>query len=151
MPTLFFRRSLLPFGIAATLALTATSRLAADLVWTPSTGWQVEGALSGLSGAQARTALDLMNRARKDEEAGNKGSALKECDKVAAKYQGSVYAPEALFRAGSLLESRHQYYKAFTEFQGVLRRYPNTKRFNDVIGEQYRIGSGPPHSGAHPA
>ena len=52
-----------------------------------------------------------------------------------------MYAPEALFRAGRLLESRKQYYKAFNEFQSVLRRYPNTKRFNDVIGEQYRIAS----------
>jgi outer membrane protein assembly factor BamD len=140
MPTPFSRRCLLPFGMAAALALFVTPRLAADLVWTPSTGWQVEeGALSGLTGTQGRAALDLMNRARRDEENGSKGSAISAYEKVAAKYQGSVYAPEALYRAGKLLSSRKQYYKAFNEFQGVLRRYPNTKRFNDVIGEQYRI------------
>jgi outer membrane protein assembly factor BamD len=133
---------MLPFGIAAAWALVVAPRLAADLVWTPSTGWQVEeGALSGLTGTKGRAALDLMNKARKDEEEGNKGAAIKEYEKVATKYQGSVYAPEALYRAGKLLSSRHQFYKAFTELQGVLRRYPNTKRFNDVIGEQYRIAS----------
>ena len=142
MPTPFPRRSLLPMGIAAVLALTTTSRLAADLVWTPSTGWQVEqGALSGLSPQQGRSALELMNRARKDEEDRSKGSAIKEYEKVASKYSSSVYAPEALYRAAKLYQSRSQFYLAFGEFQNLLRRYPNTKRFNDVIGEQYRIAS----------
>jgi outer membrane protein assembly factor BamD len=142
MPTPFPRRSVLPFGIAAALALLVSPRLAADLVWSPSAGWQVEqGALSGLVGAQGRTALDLMNKARRDEDKGNKGAAIKEYEKVASKYQASVFAPEALYRAGTILASRRQYYKAFNEFQSVLRRYPNTKRFNEVIGEQYRIAT----------
>ena len=41
-------------------SLTATVR--ADLVWTPQTGWRVEGgALSGLAGAEGRNALDQMS------------------------------------------------------------------------------------------
>jgi len=142
MPTFFSRRLVLLLWAAAAFALTAAPRLAADLVWSPQSGWEIqEGALSGLTGAQGRSALDLMNKARRDEENRSIGSAIKEYDKVASKYQGSVYAPEALYRAGRLLAGRKQYYKAFSEFQNVLRRYPNTKRFNDVIGEQYRIAS----------
>jgi outer membrane protein assembly factor BamD len=142
MPTLFPRRPALLAWTAALLALAAAPRLAADLVWTPATGWKVEeGALSGLTGAQGHGALDLMNKARRDEEAGRTSAAIKEYAKAASKYQGSVYAPEALYREGKLLEGRKQLYKAFTAFQSVLRLYPNTKRFNEVIGEQYRIAS----------
>jgi outer membrane protein assembly factor BamD len=128
--------------MAALLALGAAPRLAADLTWSPATGWKVEeGALSGLTGAQGHGALDLMNKARKDEESGRVGAAIKEYGKAADKYKGSVFAPEALFREGKLLEGRKQYYKAFTAFQTVLRLYPNTKRFSEVIGEQYRIAA----------
>jgi outer membrane protein assembly factor BamD len=142
MPIPLPRRLLLPYWIAAAFAVVATTRLAADLTWTPATGWRMEGTvLAGLAGAQGRAALDLMNKARKEEENGQLGSAIKAYEKVSTKYQGSVYAPEALYRAGTLLSRRRQYYKAFTDFQVLLRRYPNTKRFNEAIGEQYRIAS----------
>lgn len=142
MPIHFPRRPALLFWAVALLALGAAPRLAADLTWTPSTGWKLEeGTLSGLAGAQGRGALDLMNKARRDENAGRVGTAIKEYSKVATKYQGSVFAPEALYREGKLLSGRKQFYKAFTAFQTVLRLYPNTKRFNEVIGEQYRIAA----------
>ena len=142
MPTPFSRRTLLPIWIAAAFALLLSPRAFADLVWSPSTGWKLEGgALSGLTGAPGMKALDMMNKARKYEDEGSRRSAIKLYEKVATKYQGSVYAPEALFRAASLLNSNHQYYSAFQDFQTILRRYPSTKRFNDVIGEQYRIAS----------
>jgi outer membrane protein assembly factor BamD len=35
--------------------------------------------------------------------------------------------------------ARRQYKKAFAAFQGIVLRYPNTTRFNDVLGQQYRI------------
>jgi|CZKI01.1.fsa_nt_gi outer membrane protein assembly factor BamD len=140
MPILFSRRLLLPVWIAAAFALSATARLAAELAWNPKTGWQVEeSALAGLTGAQGRTALALMNKARRSEDSGSRGSAIKAYENVAFKFPGSVYASEALFRAGKLLLERKQYYKSFKDFQDMLRRYPNTKRFNEAIGEQYKI------------
>jgi outer membrane protein assembly factor BamD len=140
MPTPFSRRPLLPLFAAAVLAFCVTPRLAADLVWEPSTGWQLEGSsLSGLAGSQGRAALDLMNKARRSEESGSVHSAVKAYEAVARKYQGSVYAPEALFRAGSMLVRNQEYYAGFADFQLMLRRYPNTKRFNDAIGEEYKI------------
>jgi outer membrane protein assembly factor BamD len=142
MPNIFSRRTLLPLWFAAALALGITPRLAADLTWTPSTGWQLEGgALSGLAGPQGRTALDMMNKARKSEADGNLHAAIKLYEKVASKYTSSVYAPEALFRAGNLLVQRHQYYSSFKDIQEMLRRYPNSKRFNDAIGLLYRIAT----------
>jgi outer membrane protein assembly factor BamD len=61
--------------------------------------------------------------------------------KVAKRYPNSVYAPEAYYRAAKLRLARKEYVKAFETFQEIVGRYPNTKRFNEVIGEQYRISS----------
>ena len=142
MPFSFFRRSILPFWIAAALALGATPRLAADLNWSPGKGWLLEGgSLSGLAGPQGRAALELMNKARRAEDAGSLGTAIKSYEKVSKKYQSSVYAPEALYRAGHILLKRKQFYRAFTDFQTMISRYPNSKRFNEVIGEQYEVAA----------
>jgi outer membrane protein assembly factor BamD len=142
MPHLFLRTIRVSVWMAAALGLCVTSRLAADLTWNPQTGWQVEAsALSGLTGPRGKAALNLMNRARKEEEEGRRSAAISAYEKVASKYNGSVYAPEALYRSGRLLAQRKQYYKAFQDFQEMLRRYPNARRFNEVIGEMYRIAS----------
>src|SRR5688572_11682535 len=118
--------------------LTATVR--ADLVWTPQTGWRVEGgALSGLAGAEGRNALDQMNRARTAEEAGSRRSAIKTYQAIAKRYPNSIYAPEALYRSARLRLAGKDYTKAFEDFQQVLGRYPNTRRFNEIVCEQYRI------------
>ena len=62
--------------LISTCLVAAVAR--ADLVWTPSTGWRVEGgALSGLTGPQGRNALEIMNKARANEEGGRLNSAIK--------------------------------------------------------------------------
>lgn len=114
----------------------------AQLVWTPASGWRIEGgALSGLAGTEGRNALDTMNRARADEAAGHLRSSIKAYANVGRRYPNSIYAPEALYRAAKLHLQRHEYNKAFDSFQQVLSRYPNTRRFNEVVGEEYRIAS----------
>jgi outer membrane protein assembly factor BamD len=126
--------------LISTWLLAAVAR--ADLVWSPATGWRVEGgALSGLAGPQGRNALDTMNKARTNEEKGSLGSAISQYNSVGKKYPNSIYAPEALYRSGMLYLKRRQYNKAFDSFQQVLSRYPNTRRFNEIVGEQYRIAS----------
>ncbi len=111
-------------------------------MWTAQTGWRVEGgALSGLAGAEGRNALDQMNRARASEEAGSRRSAIRTYQRVAKRYPNSIYAPEALYRSARLRLGGKDYTKAFEDFQQVLSRYPNTRRFNEIVGEQYRIAS----------
>jgi outer membrane protein assembly factor BamD len=129
--------------LAATAALLlAPARLAADLVWTPQDGWKVEGgALAGFSGEEGRNALDLMNKARSAEEAGSSRSALKTYNSVYKKYPNSVFAAEALYRAGRIYHQDQQYYKAFSTYQTMVSRYPSSEKFNQVIGEQYRIAA----------
>ena len=133
--------SVIFLAVLAASLLPAT-RLAADLVWEPGTGWRVEGGvLNLLSSTDGRNALDIMNKARASEEAGHLSSALKSYQRVVKRYGSSVYAAEALFRIGNILQKRHQYYKAFDSYQSLLSLYPNSDKFNQVVGEQYRIAS----------
>ena len=137
------RRPPLSLLLATTaLLLLIPARLAADLVWTPEGGWKVQGgALAAFSGEEARSALDAMNKARAAEEAGNESSALKLYAHVSKVYPNSVYAAEALFRTGLIQQKQRKYYKAFMTYQTMTTRYPNSDKFTQVIGEQYRIAS----------
>lgn len=129
------------FLLSSVLCL-LSSVLRADLVWTRATGWQIEGgALSGLAGTEGRNALDQMNKARNAEESGSTHSAFKTYERIAKRYPNSIYAPEALYRAALMHLKRKEYTKAFDDFQQILARYPNTRRFNEIVGEQYRIAS----------
>ncbi len=141
MRPLSARVTRLLFALVAGLwLLGATAR--ADLVWSRETGWRVEGgALSGLAGPEGRKALDLMNEARTNEDKGNNRSAIKGYTNITKRYPNSIYAPEAYYRAAKLHVARREYTKGFEAFQQVISRYPNTKRFNEIIGEQYRIAS----------
>jgi outer membrane protein assembly factor BamD len=135
-------RALTAFPVLGVLFLLLNLSARADLVWTKETGWRVEGgALSGLTGPEGRNALEAMNHARDDEENGNSRAAIKAYSTIARRYPNSIYAPEALYRSARLRLARKEYTKAFDDFQSVLSRYPNTKKFNDIVGEQYRIAS----------
>lgn len=136
------RSSLLPLAAALALLLLLPARLSADLVWTPEGGWKVQGGvLAAFSGEEARNALDAMNQARKAEEAGADSRALKLYAQVSKKYPNSVYAAEALFRTGLIQQKQKKYYKAFQSYSQLTTRYPNSDKFTQVIGEEYRIAS----------
>lgn len=128
--------------LAVCFIFTFLTSARADLVWTKDGGWRVEGgALSGLAGAEGRNALEQMNSARSAEENGSLRSAISTYGKIAKRYPNSIYAPEALYRSARLRLQRKDFTKAFDDFQTVLGRYPNTPRFNEIVGEQYRIAS----------
>lgn len=136
------RRSPAALSVLLTVFCLLTAWARADLVWSKETGWRVEGgALSGMAGAEGRNALDQMNKARSSEEEGSSRSAIRTYQSIAKKYPNSIYAPEALYRSARLRLARKEYNKAFDDFQQVLGRYPNTRRFNEITGEQYRIAS----------
>jgi len=138
----FALRRLFPIFLAAAAVSLLPSRLAADLIWSPQTGWLIEGgALSGLVGTDGAKALSLMNKARTAEEKGHRGAAISSYKKVSKNYGNSIYAPEATYRMARLYLVRKQYVKSFSGFQQLVERYPNTPRFNEAIGEQYRIAS----------
>jgi outer membrane protein assembly factor BamD len=92
-------------------------------------------------GAEGHTALDQMNAARRMEDAGRLLKAIHLYTRITKKYGSSVYAAEAYYRIGHLRLARKQYYRAFEAFQVEIARYPNESRFNELIGEEYRIAS----------
>lgn len=117
-------------------------RLPAELVWTPQTGWKAEGGiLTGLTGPDGRNALAMMNTARENEEKGAIAQAIKAYERVGKRYSNSIYAPEAMYRAATLRFEQRKLTKAFEAYQVVLSRYPNTTRFNQIVGEQYTIAA----------
>jgi outer membrane protein assembly factor BamD len=140
---------LLPFPLhraapllAAFALLLLPARLAADLVWTPEGGWKYEGGIvSGMAPAENRNALELMNKARAAEERKHYRTALRAYKRVTKKYPNSLYAPEAFYHSGYIRLARRQYLKAFVAFQEIVVRYPSTSKFNEVVGQQYRIAS----------
>lgn len=137
------RRSIVLAVTAFAFLFVLALRSSAELVWTPGQGWRIEGgALAGITGEEGRNALDLMNQARAAEEAGSFRKALKGYERVSKRYPNSVFAAEALYRSGLLREKRREYYKSFDSFQQLVMRYPNSERFNQVIGDQYRIAQG---------
>lgn len=115
----------------------------ADLVWEPSTGWRVEGGLvSAFVDTEAgRNAKSLMDAARRAEEAGESGAALKGYNRVVKKYPASVYAPEALYRSARFHEQQRKFTKAFRNLQRIVAEHPAYPRFNEVLGAQYRIAA----------
>jgi outer membrane protein assembly factor BamD len=137
------RRFLTPaLAALAFVLVVAVPRMSADLVWSPGTGWHVEGgALATLSGADGRNALDLMNKARAAEEAHHWHGAISLYKKVTTRYGSSVYAAEALYRVGTIYQENKQYFKAFDSYQAMLALYPSSQKFNQVVAEQYRISS----------
>jgi outer membrane protein assembly factor BamD len=82
-----------------------------------------------------------MNKARAAEEEGRSRTAIRAYQAIAKRYPNAIYAPEALYRSARIRLGRREFTKAFEDFQQVLGRYPNTRRFNEIIGEQYRIAS----------
>ncbi|MDR1012024.1 MAG: tetratricopeptide repeat protein [Opitutaceae bacterium] len=135
------RHHLLTLAAIITL-VTLPAHLAADLVWTPETGWKAEGGiLTGLTGPDGRSALALMNTAREDEEKEDPRKAIKTYERVGKRYSNSIYAPEAMYRAATLRFEQRKFPKAFDDYQVVVSRYPNTTRFDQIIGEQYSIAA----------
>ena len=113
-----------------------------ELVWTPETGWKVEGdVLAPLAAPEARNALDLMNKAREAEERGSNRRALRAYRKVYKNYAKSVYASEAYFRTAQIRMAQKRYKKAFEALQQIVFFYPNYEKFDQVIGQQYRIAT----------
>ena len=128
--------------LAALTLLFLPARLAADLTWTPEGGWKFEGGVvSGLAPKENRNALELMNKARTAEDKGHYRSALSAYQKVTKRYPNSLYSPEAFYHTGYIRLARRQYLKAFQSFQEIVTRYPSTSKFNQVIGEQYRLAT----------
>jgi outer membrane protein assembly factor BamD len=137
------RRRIRFFPTFFTLSLMALAPLAAraDLVWEPSTGWRADGGLAETFFAtpEGQNGKELLDAARRAEDAGNTRKALKGYLRVVKKYPASVLAPEALLRSSALYEQTGRYTKAQRQLQRIVAEHPSFERFNEVLGAQYRL------------
>lgn len=129
-------------ALIAVISLAFACEAGADLVWTPQTGWKIEGgALASVTTKEGQKALSLMNKARAAEARNRKGRAARLYKKVTKLYPHSVFAGEAAYRLGNMRLARKQYTKAFEAYQMVATRYPNTERYAEIVGKQYQIAT----------
>ncbi len=117
------------------------SALKADLVWDAQSGWRVEGGVLApfVNTPEGKNAKTIMDGARRSEDAGKEGSALKGYKRVVKKYPSSIFAAEALYRSARIYEQRRQFTKAFHNLQRIIAEHPAYPGFTDVLGAQYRI------------
>ncbi len=133
-----------PRRLLLAAALLTVLSVRADLIWSPETGWRSAGGVVSplvAPGDQGGKALDLMNAARSAEEQGAKGRALSLYESVAKQFPHSIYAGEALYRAGNLRLDRHQYVTAFEHYQDAIQQHPDNTHFNEIIGQEYTISA----------
>jgi outer membrane protein assembly factor BamD len=122
-------------------ALVVVPAARAELVWDPATGWRAEGGVFAqfLQTPEGRTAKQQLDAARRAEQSGDLGRALSGYKAVGKKYPTSVVAPEALLGLARVREKRGQFTKAQAALQKIVTDHPGFPRFNEVIGQQYRL------------
>ena len=129
-----------PLILTIILAFTVISVHAANITWSPETGYQSDEAeLSGLLPGEINKILKWMNDGRAAEERGNKKAALRRYKKVQKKFPKSQYAPESLYRTATIRLKQNRIDQAFDAFYLTAFVYPNYGSFNATIGEMYKI------------
>lgn len=93
----------------------------------------------GLKPAEAKEAQAKFEHARKLEEAGKYGSALKAYKKVYKEFPRSPVAPEAYHRTAIIHVRENNLPRAFEALDVILRAYPSYGHFNELVSEEYRI------------
>lgn len=117
----------------ATLAM-ATPAFAA-WVWSPQTGWVgPTGAVKDSPEAQLVYAVAFFDR-------NDHRRARQEFQKLLRAYRASREAAEAQYYIGRCLEEERDYYQAFLAYRRTIQTYPSTKRFDEILEREYRLGN----------
>lgn len=108
----------------------------ADWVWSPDQGKFINTQEDTQSDAEDlfETALDLYKEKKLDK-------AIEQFELVVKKYPKSRFAPEAEYRLGTLYEESGDYVKAHKTYQSLIKSYPQSERFDEVIEREYQIGT----------
>ncbi len=108
----------------------------ADWVWSPEQGKFINTESETQSGADDifDNALDLYKEKKLDKAAEQFKIVLK-------KYPKSRVAPEAQYRLGTIYEETGDFVEAHKAYQALIKSYPQSERFEEVIEREYQIGS----------
>jgi len=108
----------------------------ADWVWSPEQGKFINTESETQSGADDifDNALDLYKEKKLDK-------ATEQFKIVLKQYPKSRVAPESQYRIGTILEETGDFVEAHKAYQALIKSYPQSERFEEVIEREYQIGT----------
>ncbi len=108
----------------------------ADWVWSPEQGKFINTESDTQSGADDifDNALDLYKEKKLDKAAEQFKLILKQ-------YPKSRVAPESQYRLGTICEETGDFVEAHKAYQALIKSYPQSERFDEVIEREYQIGT----------
>ena len=107
----------------------------AGWMWSPQTGW------IGPTGVVKDTPEDQLLFATGFFDQKDYPRARREFQKLLKAYKESREAAEAQYYLGRCAEETGDYYQAFLDYRKTIQVYPSTKRFDEILEREYRIGN----------
>jgi outer membrane protein assembly factor BamD len=115
-------------------------RSPAPLIYSPGEGWYYEAA--GASGtwtrARAKDQLEVAEEAFKNKDY---STTMHAANRILKVWPLSDYAPRAAYLVGRCLENKGWDEAAFDKYQSIIKKYPNSDNYEEVIWRQYEIGN----------
>jgi outer membrane protein assembly factor BamD len=126
--------------LAATFVALLPFRSPAPLIYAPGEGWYYEPAGSNAkwTRARAKEQLEVAEEAFKNND---DSTALHAAYRVLKVWPLSDYAPRAEYLIGRCLEKQHRDEAAFDKYQDLLKKYPRSQNYDEVLWRQYEIAN----------
>jgi outer membrane protein assembly factor BamD len=125
---------------AAAFVLLLPFRSPAPLIYAPGEGWYYEpaGTNAKWTRARAKDQLDVAEEAFKNKDY---STTLHAGYRILKIWPLSDYAPRAQYLIGRCLEMRHRDEAAFDKYQDLLKKYPRTESYDEILWRQYEIAN----------
>jgi outer membrane protein assembly factor BamD len=133
------RRFILFFAIAAFVGL-LPFRSPAPLIYAPGEGWYYEPAGSNAKWTRTR-AKDQLEVAELAFKNNDYSTTLHAAYRILKVWPLSDYAPRAEYLIGRCLEMEHRDEAAFDKYQDLLKKYPRTDSYDEILWRQYEIAN----------
>jgi outer membrane protein assembly factor BamD len=133
------RRFILLFSVT-TLVMLFVYRSPAPLVYAPGEGWYYEpaGTTAKWTRTRAKEQLEVAEQAFTNQDY---TVTLHAAHRIVKVWPLSDYAPRAEYLIGRSLEAQGRDESAFNAYQGMLKKYPRSENYEDVLWRQYEISN----------
>ncbi|MEI9866148.1 MAG: tetratricopeptide repeat protein [Limisphaerales bacterium] len=126
--------------MVAALVTLLPFRSPAPLIYAPGEGWYYEPA--GANGKWTRTrAKDQLEVAEAAFQNKDYSTTMHAAYRVLKVWPLSDYAPRAEYLIGRCLETQHRDEAAFNRYQELLKKYPRSQNYDEVLWRQYEIAN----------
>jgi outer membrane protein assembly factor BamD len=133
------RRFIFLFFAAAFFAL-LPFRSPAPLIYTPGEGWYYEPAGANANWTRTR-AKDQLDVAETAFNAKDYSTTLHAAYRILKVWPQSDYAPRAEYLIGRCLEANGRDEAAFSHYQELLKKYPRSENYNEILWRQFQIAN----------